>query len=294
MSKLERLETFIAVVEENSFVRASVKLGISNAAVSKQVSCLEKDLGVQLLNRSSRQLTLTESGHLYYEHAKKLAEGIKDIDSLLSDLRKEPSGPLFVSCGRHFAECLIIPHLFEFNKSYPKIQLRLDVSERLHDLAREGIDINMGHSRVGGPHDIHRKIASTRYVICASPDYLAQNGTPLKPEDLYKHRYITHSSRDPDNVLLFKKGKELHLEPFMRINDTLIMKSCAIQGIGVVKMHHYAVADALKDGKLVEVLNGFDETIQNIYLCYQPTRYLQPKIRHFIDFFVAKISRENF
>src|SRR5262249_11818606 len=100
--------------------------------------------------------------------------------------------------------------------------------------------------------------------------------------------------RSPDNVLQFKKGKQIQLEPYMRFNDTLLMKLCAIQGLGIVKMHAYAVADAIEKKQLVEVLKGFDDSVHPIYLCYQPARFVHPKIRHFIDFFVGKMPKEDY
>lgn len=176
MSKLERLATFVTVVEENSFIGASKRLGISNAAVSKQVTGLEDDLGMQLLNRSTRKLSLTEAGQLFFEHARRVANEMNELEALFSGMKAEPSGPLRVTSGRHFAERYVIPHLLEFSTLFPKVEVQLDVCERVPDLAREGIDINVGHSIVGGPNDIHRKIAETRYVICASPEYLEKHG----------------------------------------------------------------------------------------------------------------------
>lgn len=105
---------------------------------------------------------------------------------------------------------------------------------------------------------------------------------------------MTHRCRNPDNVLNFNKGKQIQLDPYMRFNDTLLMKLCAIQGLGIVKMHAYAVADALEKKQLVEILKGFDDSVHPIYLCYQPSRFVQPKIRRFIDFFVSKMPKEYY
>lgn len=294
MHDLKRLIIFTSVVEEMSFAGAARKLGITNAAVSKQVITLEETLKIQLLQRTTRKLQLTEAGKIYFEHAKRVLGELQEIESVFHDLKAEPSGNLRIGCARHFAECYLIPHLEEFLGKYPKINMEILILERTPNLAREGIDINMGHRYVGGEDDIHKKISEVKYVFCASPEYLHKFGVPQKPQDLHQHRYITHFNRNPDDLLKFRNGKEIRLKPFLRVDDSRIMVECAKQGLGIVKLHKYAVADALKNKELVEVLKGWDNSIQPIYLCYQPQRYMQPKIRHFIDFFCEKVSMEKY
>lgn len=290
MSKFERYVTFYSVIGENSFAGASKRLGISSAAISKQVTKLEEEIGVQLLKRSTRKLELTEAGALFFENVSKFLYEIEEFEALFSEMRKEPFGCLCIGGGRYFIEKYVIPHLGEFNQLYPKVSFQFKVHERRVDLGCEGIDVNLGHTVVGGQNDIHRKIFTTRYVLCASPLYLQKFGTPKVPQDILNHRYITHGMRAPDHVLEFDE-EEIHVAPFMRVNDTLLMKQCALQGIGIVKMHHYVVADELKEKRLIEILEQYDNTTQPIYLCYQPTRYLKPKIRHFIDFLVRKMEK---
>lgn len=294
MNDLRRLIIFVTVIEENSFAAAARKLGVTNAAVSKQVIALEEALKTQLLERTTRSLKVTEEGKIYYDHAKKIVKEMQEIESLFLDMRCEPSGQLRIASARHFSECYIIPHLNEFLEVYPKISIDLIIQERLLDLAKEGIDVSVGHSFVGGPDDIHRKISEAHYSFCASPAYLNKYGIPQKPEDLYQHRYITHRNRIPDNVLKFRNKKEIHIEPFMRLNDSRMMIACAKSGLGIIKLHHYSMASEIKKGELVEILQGWDTSIQPIYLCYQPQRYVHPKIRTFINFFCTKISKETY
>ena len=293
MSKLERLQTFVMVVEENSFSAASKRLKISNVAVTKQINALEADLGVQLLLRTTRKLNLTEAGRLCYEHAKTLSYQVQELEGAFSAMRAEPIGSLKVGCAPYMAQNYIIPHLSEFLKLYPKISLSLELNERIVDLAKERVDINIGHNLqaiTSDTQDIVRSVGSTRYVLCASPTYLERFGIPKKPKDLIKHRYITHSTRNPDNLLIFDNGVEVILKPYLGINDSRLMKFYAIQGEGIIKLHHYVLANELKEGKLIEILHGFDTNIFQIYLGYQPFKHMQTKIRHFIDFFIPKIN----
>ncbi|HRD56294.1 MAG TPA: LysR substrate-binding domain-containing protein [Parachlamydiaceae bacterium] len=139
---------------------------------------------------------------------------------------------------------------------------------------------------------MHKKVYEANYGFYASPDYLKRFGIPENPEDLVWHRYITHRNRNPDNVLKFRNKKEIKLKPFLSIDDSRTMIECAKQGLGIIKLHSYTVAEALQKKELVEILEGFDDSIQPIYLCYQPRRYIQPKIRHFIDFFCAKFAKK--
>lgn len=289
MSKLDRYATFLAVIEENSFLGASKRLGISNAAVSKQISKLEMEIGVQLLTRSTRRLELTDAGRLFYKQVNKFVGEIQELEALFSEMRIEPSGRLCLGGARYFIEKYVVKHLKEFNTLYPKVYVDIKMHERIVDLQNEGIDVNLGHSIVGGPDDIHKKIAETRYALCASPDYLAQFGYPKEPQNLFEHRYITHSMRSED-ILKFDGQCHIRLQPFIKVNDSLIMKQCALEGIGIIKVHSYAVEEELASGKLIELLKNYDTSVQPIYLCYQPTRYLQPKIRHFIDFLLMKMK----
>lgn len=294
MHSLQQLTTFIAVVEENGFTQAGRKLGLTNAAVSKQIGKLESALKTELLRRTTRHISLTESGLVFLEHAKKIAMELREMENAFSGMHKAPSGRLRVGSSTYFSNCFLIPHLHEFFCLYPNVTIDILTIERIPNLSKEEIDINMGHAYVGGPDDIHRKLGETRYAYLASPNYLKQFGTPEKPSDLLKHRYITHSARRRDKVLSFKNNIEIALEPFMRINDSRIMIECALRGIGIIKLHRYIVNEHLQSGALVEVLKGYDESLQPIYLCYQPHRILPPKIRCFIDFICSKIETDIF
>ncbi len=285
MSKFERINTFIKVIEENGFAAAARTLQVSPAAVSKQVTKLEKSLGVQLLKRNTRRLQLTEMGEQYYLTCKQALNQVLDIETLITWDQKEPNGILRITSNRYFAENYLLPRLAEFLAYYPKITLNLELAERFPDLSQEGIDILFGVSKLGSDDLICRKVTSTRYVLCASPSYLSQYGYPQIPADLKQHRYITHSMRQPANSLTFLQQQTIYIEPFLWLNDASAMLNCALQGLGIIKLHEYMVKEALATGKLIELLPQFNEPDLPVYLYYQPSRYLQPKIRCFIDFY---------
>ncbi len=167
----------------------------------------------------------------------------------------------------------------------PQLRINLELAERFPDLDEEGIDLIFGMSMDAPLSLVRKRVADTRYIYCCSPSYLKQYGTPEVPSDINKHRYITHSMRKPDNILVFKGNKEIQVKPVLCLNDSRAMCDCAIAGMGIVKLHDYIVEDAIQSGDLVEILSGFQDTAQPVYLYYQQSRYLQPKIRKFVDFY---------
>jgi DNA-binding transcriptional LysR family regulator len=293
MSKIDRILTFIQVIEENSFAAAARKLRISNAAVSKQISQLEAELGIQLLNRSTRKLSLTDPGEIYFDLSKKMVENVKEMDNLVSEMRKEPVGNLKVVSQRQFAEEYIIPYLNDFLVEYPKVRLNFQIGEYFPDLEKEEIDILIGMSLVTSVNDIHKKIGTTYYMMAASPAYLKKYGKPKAPKEMLKHRYINHGIRKPNNTIKFKGGEEIVLEPYLLLNDTRLMRDCAIQGLGIVKLHAYVIKDALDKGTLVEILEDYREPLQPIYVTYRAQKFVPPKVRCFIDYFVKKYQEQN-
>lgn len=288
MSKFERIAAFIDVVEENGFAAAARKQGISTAAISRQVARLEADLKVDLLKRTTRQVSLTEIGSTYYQHCKKTFEGLREAESAIAGSHNEAIGTLKVVSSRYCALNYLIPRLSNFMALNPNLQVKIELAERFPDMAMEEIDILFGVSLEGSADLVRKRVATTRYVLCASPNYLKEYGTPRVPHDLNKHHYITHSMRKPDNVVGFKDNKEIIVQPLLWLNDSHAMRECAILGMGIVKLHDYIIIDALRDGLLIEVLSEFQEAQLPVYIYYQQSRYLQPKIRKFIDFFTAK------
>lgn len=290
MSKLERIETFIQVVEENGFAAAARKKAVTTAAISRQIAALEEDLGTQLLRRTTRQISLTEIGSEYYHQCKKTLSGLREAEQAITQSKNEPSGILHVLANRYFAIYHLLPKLPEFMKINPHLQIHFQLAERFPNLEKEGIDILFGVSIEGSSELVRRRVATTRYILCASPSYLKKHGTPKKPADLIKHHYITHSIRKPDNVIPFKNGNEVHVNPTLWLNDSYAMRECALNNMGIVNLHDYMVLDLIQEGKLVEILQHEQVLQIPVYLYYQQSRYLQPKIRRFIDFYTVNCN----
>lgn len=287
MNRLEYINAFIHVVEESSFVGAAKRLSISTAAISRQISALEKYLGVQLLKRTTRRVNLTDMGIEYYELCKTTLMHLFEAEQSITCHQKEAVGKLRLNATRFLALSIILPKLPKFLAENPKLQVNLEIAERFPDLMKEGIDILFGVS-MEGPNDlVRRRIMTTRYVLCAAPQYLKKYGIPKSPHDLHKHIYITHSMRKPIDVIQFKDGNEIYLESSLQINDIAAMRECALQGMGIAKLQEYEIKELLEKGKLIEVLKEYGTDSYPVYLYYQQCKYIPAKIRRFIDFYLG-------
>lgn len=289
MTDFAQIKTFVLVSELGSLAAAARLLGISPAAVSKQLTRLEEELGMQLLIRSTRKIELTEVGVNYCLQCRRILEEVEAASDLIGQIKIVPNGLLKVVSGRHFAISYIVPHIKEFLFKYPKIELNLELAERIPDLNSEAIDVLIGMSISAQENAIQKRIGTTSYSFCASPDYLEKFGVPQKPEDLKNHRYITHSMRKPDNELVFSNKEEISLIPSIRVNDAETMLHFALQGLGIVKLHHYVVKKYLEQGLLHQLLSSYSTLEVPIYVAYPQRRFVSSKVRCFIDFIIEKM-----
>lgn len=291
MPDLSQLETLILTSELGSLAAVSRKLGISPAAISKQLTKLEEELGLQLLIRSTRRVELTEIGVDYCLQCRRILEEVEAASALVSQIKVIPHGSLTVVSGRHFAITYIIPHIKEFLLKYPKIELNLELAERIPDLNLEAIDVLIGMSISATGDVIQKRIATTSYSFCASPTYLKQFGIPETPEDLKNHRYITHSMRKPYDELEFDSKKIIKINPYIKVNDSQTMLNFALEGLGIIKLHHYVVHKYIENGTLQEILSNYNRSEIPIYVAYPQRRFIASKVRCFIDFIMEKFLR---
>ncbi|CDZ77451.1 D-malate degradation protein R [Legionella massiliensis] len=283
MNTIALIQTFCKVVQARSFSVAARQLGISAAAVSKQVSLLEAQLGVSLLERTTRKVFLTSVGETYYFEVQKVLHALDEANNTVAISQAEPKGLLRVKSSRFFAEQIILARMPEFKRKYPELTLDLQIAEQVPHMLEEELDIVFGMSTQVASNSVQKKITTTRYVFCASPDYLEQYGHPEKPSDLQAHHYLTHSMRQPNNSWIFPSGETVYLEPILYLNDAAALCDSACRGLGIVALHHYQVAQALEQGSLVEILVNYAMPTIPVYLFYHPTRFMQPKVRVWIE-----------
>ncbi|KTC87215.1 LysR family transcriptional regulator [Legionella brunensis] len=283
MNTLALIQTFCKVVQCRSFTAAAKQLAISAAAVSKQISLLETELGVMLLERTTRKVSLTSVGEAYFQEVQAVLQALEQAKSVVIASQAEPKGLLRVKSSRFFAENIILPRMLELTARYPQLIIDLQIAEQIPHLLEEELDIVYGISMQVTSNSIQKKITTTRYVFCASPSYLERYGYPERPVDLQQHAYLTHSMRNPNNSWTFPSGETVHLTPVFYLNDAAALSDCACRGLGIVALHHYQVADYLARGELIELFSNIAMPVIPVYLFYHPAKFLQPKVRIWIE-----------
>lgn len=290
MPDLTQLKTLVMIADLGSLAAVSRELKVSSAAISKQLTRLEEELGVQLILRSTRRIEFTDAGLSYSDQCRRILEEVEAASALISQSKAIPSGILNVFSGRNFGNKYIVPHLKEFLLKFPKIEINLELAERIPDLNLESLDVSIGMSISATGDAIQKRISTTNYVFAASPAYLKKMGIPKKPKDLKDHRYITHSVRNPDNFLSFRGNEMVTLTPYLRVNDVEAMLKFAIEGLGIIMVHRYAIEEYLQDEKLKELLTEHSNEDIPIYVAYPKRRFIPSKTRCFIDFFTEKMK----
>jgi DNA-binding transcriptional LysR family regulator len=284
---LQHFETFLVVANSGGFTAAAKQLGVSKAAVSNSIRLLEESLGVPLFIRTTRQVRLTEEGELLVRQCERLQQELDAARSLVADFDENPTGTLRINCNLHFAENWLTDSLSRYIEKFPDVKIDVISDERVLDMDKEQIDIVFGVNWPPPLDVVARTIGQTRYIICASPTYIQQHGSPNSIKDLEDHRYIPHAGRNAECRLgNLKKPTMLQTEPQLIINNASYMKICALKGMGIVQLHDYMVRDELASGELVELLVDYAGPAMPVSVYYQKHRFVQPKIRQFINLLV--------
>lgn len=290
MDHLQAIRIFARVVETGSFTQASQSLDVPNATVSKWVRSLETHLGVKLLERTTRSVTVTTDGAAYYERTRHLLSELDDIEATLGRAQTSPRGALRIDTGGAVASNLLIPALPAFRARYPDIQVRLSVTDRTADLIAENIDCAIRNT-ADDPDLVSQAIGSLAWTTCASPAWLARHGTPKHPSDIVARKmpvagYFS-ASTGMTQPLQFRRGKErLTLEGVH--NDVLVSDSSAhlataLAGLGLVHTLDFMVRPLIERGELVPVLTRWRPDPIEVYAAYPPSRRYSTKVRVFVD-----------
>lgn len=292
--RLNAMRVFAQVVEAKSFSAAADKLRMSKSLASRHVSALESALSVKLLNRSTRKLSLTEGGALFYEHCARIVQEAELAEQRLSQVQTEPAGLVKVTAVPAFAIRHVLPALSEFHEAYPKIQVKLFCSNRTVELSDEGFDLGIRISFAPAPHLVARKLAVNRSVLCASPAYLERHGTPRRIEDLSRHECVLFWPLASKGVWTFRReGRKYPVQVggVFETDEMDAVRAAVVAGMGISPLPVYMVADALRDGQLKPLLRKFQIVPESaIYLVYLPNRTLSSRVRALIDFLVARFG----
>lgn len=296
LNKIGDIAAFVAAVTTGSFTNAAKTTGLTRSAVGKSIVRLEARFGVRLLNRTTRRLSLTDEGAIMFERCRQILEDLDEVDELMATRRLKPTGTLKLTAPLSFGQRHVLPVLDAFLGQWPELQANISFTDRYVDLIEEGFDMAI---RIGEPKDdsqiMTRTLAWQHMLTCASPAYLARRGTPGRPEQLNEHDTIFFMNMErrrtwrfdtPDGPYVFEGPARLN------IDSSEAMRASAISGFGLVHLPRYMLADAIRDGALISVLDEYGVAPEPIRVIYPSKRHLSPRIRAFIDFLAERLDSD--
>lgn len=293
MDKYQEMRVFSAVVDVSSFVAAADSLGMSKAAVSRYVSELEQRLGVRLLHRTTRKLSLTPEGEVFLSRCREILSSIESSEAEISTRSVTVSGLLKVSVPVSFGIRHLAPLWPEFMGPHPKLSLDVQLADRVIDLVDEGFDLAIRIARLPDSSLISRQIAATRLVLCAAPSYLQQRGTPTHPSELVQHDLVAYSLLATGDQWQFD-GPNGHVNvkvrPRLWSNNGDSCIAASLQGAGIQLQPTFLIDEALRRGELVEILPQFKAATLGIYAVYPTRKFVLPKVRALVEFLHSRIG----
>ncbi len=289
MDTLTAMKIYCSVVENDSLAGAARSLNISPSVVSKKLTALEDRLGVRLLNRTTRRVSVTEVGSAYYERCRRIIAEVDEAEVAISQSHNVPRGLLRITAPSTFTNRHVTPHLPAFVNRYPEIELQVHVNDRIADLVDEGIDLAIRIAQLKDSSLIARRLAPNHRSIVATPEYLKNWGIPKRPEDLFQHSLITWPPGNPINDWHFVvDGKERRIRTTgtVSINDGDAILSTVLASGGLAMLAAFMTGKYVQDGRLLPVLEDYVREDVPIYAVYPSNRHLSPKVRAFVDFLV--------
>ena len=291
------LAFFVAVAKAGSLTAAARKLDLTTAAASKRLSALENHLGVRLLNRTTRRVSLTHEGEVYFENAQRIVEDIEALEARLSSSRAEPKGLLRVNAPLGFGRSYIAPLISEFAKRNKSVEVQLTLTDRPLVMADEAIDIGIRFGEVPDSRLIARRIAANRRLICAAPTYIAKHGRPETPDDLAKHACIVLRQNETGQGLWKftrgNKGFTVKVRGALSSNDGEVALKWALDGHGVVMRAEWDLAKYIRSGRLELLLEDYALPPADIYAVYPERHNLSAKVGAFIDFLIERFGKQR-
>lgn len=288
MDRIDALKAFRVVAEEGGFTRAAEKLATSNQLVSKYVSQLEGHLGVRLFNRTTRRVHLTEAGEQCLQHARQVLESVDAMEGHFGQLQGQVSGVLSISAPVSFATLHLAPLIRGFKRQYPQVGIDLQLSDRKIDVVEEGFDLALRIGRLKSSSLVAKKIVPVRLVLCASAEYVRQQGRPAHPRELnpahfLRYSYMDYGASNSPLMEALKRAGQQQQGGWVSNNGEILM-AAAIAGEGYVLQPTFIVGEALRRGQLVTLLEDFEPEQMGLYAVYPHRKLLAPKLRAFIDF----------
>ena len=294
------ISEFVHVAEYESFTRAAKELGISTAQVSRQISALEKRLNIKLLYRTTRQVSLTEEGRVFYQHCRGVLDGLDAAEQAVSNLQSKPQGRIKLTAPVTYGEQQLLPLVNDFMVQYRDIEVTAFLSNQKIDLVEGGYDLAIRIGKLSDSTMMAKKLSSRTNFVCAAPAYLEKYGIPHSLSELSGHNCLlgtrdywhfidakkieTKTRKDAD------KEKNLRVSGSVQYNSGHSLVDAALKGLGIVQLPDYYVQQYLTSGKLVSLLDNYREPEESIWAVYPHNRHLSPKIRLLVDFLAQHLA----
>ena len=298
MDRWTEIELFVQVAELRSLSRAAESLGLSNAAASRHLAALEARLAGRLVQRNTRRLFLTDVGEAFYRRCKPLLGELREAETAVNEAVLKPAGLLRAQSSLSFAMIVIAPLPTEFNARYPDLRIEVVASNRYHDLLESGIDVAIRNREFEGDSAITvRRLAETKRVLAASPQYLQRHGIPRTPDELAQHRLLVYNlANHPHQLQFTRNGVEtsLPVQGALEANDGQVIRAAAIKHLGILLQPMYIIHDDVVAGRLVPVLQEWELQRLTINIAYPTRRHLPAKVRFFVDFLVEQFAANDF
>jgi DNA-binding transcriptional LysR family regulator len=289
MDRFEAMNVFCKVVELGSFAAAADRLNVSTSAVSRMVAQLEGLLQARLLNRTTRRLSLTEDGRGYYERCLQLLHDLEEAEEAVGNASVALRGTLRLTAPVSFGAWHLAPALADFSRQHPQLQFDISLSDHQADLIEEGLDLAIRVGELGSQNLVARPIGTARLMVCASPDYLAAQGTPTSPADLARHQCLTYAYASDTHMWRFcdpasKAEVSARITGSMHSNNGLLLRELGIQGMGITRAPDFILQSGVDQGRLVEILRDWECPPLTIYAAYPSRKHLSAKVRGFASF----------
>ncbi len=297
MDRLHLMQVFTRIVESGSFSAVAKEMNMLQPTVSKHMNALENILGVRLLNRTTRKLSVTDSGREYYQRAKRILDEVREMDSEIASLQNNPTGTLRVSAPAAFGRRYLVPLVFEFKRQYPELAIDLSLKDRYVDVVQEGVDVAIRMGELEDSSLVARHIGSFARMCVASPDYIAKHGMPREPADLKQHNCITYSyntytyysSSNDWNFGSSKKPTLVRVFGNFKANSAFAIRSAARHGIGVANLPAFLLNEDLESGRLIHLLSDFGPAQMRISAVYPSGRLVSRKVKLFVNHVQGKL-----
>jgi len=287
MDTIDNMRAFLAVAETGNFTRAAEKLDQSTNMVSKKVAALEARLAVRLFNRTTRHVSLTETGRSYAEDCRRLIEDFDTVERTAMQAHTSPAGHLKISAAVTFGERHVSPATARFLQAYPDITAEVCLADRFVDIVAEGFDVAIRIGKLDDSSVIAKRLGVTDLLVCSTPEYLAEHGNPEKPEDLNKHACVIDTNLRTGDQWRFGNGpaeRYIKVAGRLKVNGAEAARTAVLAGAGIAYCPHYAVADDLKAGRIVRLFEKEEATQIGIYALYPHNRHLATKVCSYIRF----------